>query len=191
MTSKNQQLAEITTNISLNMDDLVNVFVSDHESALDLEKARLHKAITDTRKTIESFNEQQIAAFTKQYDKATKLSPGSALNTHLYEAFKSVNLDYENRTASIVMTVFTKQSNTRLGQYSFTVALKASTVKQYTTLTTQQNELTTELQDVLHRISSISKTERKIRGFISRQKLESSGMTDLLKNTQLKKLTAL
>lgn len=191
----NQQIAaQISTNVNVGMDEVVNVFVSQYEDQLHEEKERLSKEVKANKKAIVDFDANLKSTYnqrTGQYEtnndvlgiKSTvtgvSIVTDKSQNSYRYTDVRFdqfVEIDVEVKSIDTTHDSFNK---------SFYIPLSNREVQDRKELKNIQDTSTADLANILGLIKSVSRKERQIRGKISEMKLKESGLESLLDNPDM------
>jgi uncharacterized coiled-coil DUF342 family protein len=193
--------SDITADVKVGMNEVVNVFVSQYEDNLHVEKTRLSKALKELKsrdKQLDKDIENSALANRSDYE---------MLNTivGIQSELKEVELFWDKKTASSyryncslkslpqsfielnVEVSDTDKNGSSFSKYFFGDISKAD-VDLHNEIAEGIKTTSGDLQDVLSNIKAVSRKERQIRGKISKMKLEASGYEGLLESPEMAKL---
>ena len=194
--SLNKFVKEISTNLEVGMDEVVNVFVTQYEDNLHDRKDFLQKQIKTVKKEFNDFNDDILNDVDKSLYQSENVLLG--ISTHVtnttvvwnkteeYKYKKIANLPQS--LIDISVNVMDTSNKSLSFTKSFYVSISVSNINKHNDIKSKLSDLNTELVDILVQIKSISRKERQIRGNISKMKLEQSCYDGLLEDWNLQKL---
>ena len=193
--------SDITTDVKVGMNEVVNVFVSQYEDNLHVEKSRLSKELKEFKLRDKNLTKDIEAA-----TMATR-SDYEIVNTivGIQSELKEVQLFWDKKNASTyrysrslksLPTAFieievevsdTDKNGSSFTKYFFGDITEAD-LALHNEIAEGIKQTSADLQDVLSNIKAVSRKERQIRGKISKMKLEASGYAGLLESPEMIKL---
>jgi len=182
-----KMLSNISSEVKVGMDEVVNVFVSKYEDDLYEKKNGLSKEIKML--DVEIVNEHKVLE--NLVDKKDYVLGSNVLNLVSEVKSLTVNVDEVKGEVKIVVSVGVfekdKRNYSSLNQrIEFVINNQDS--KKLFKLKNEVDNLRVELLSVMNLIKDISRKERKIRSKISEMKLKESGFETLLESKEMLKL---
>lgn len=173
---------------NVGMDEVVSVFVSKYEDNLFDRK----KDLSDQIKELKSKREN----LEKKVQKSVDVSVYEFTNevVGIESKVDKVDVNWNDNKLIIRLNVNdTSKTRSYGGTFSksINVDIEESVTLVYKSLTTDIDELSSELLEVMGLIKSVSRKERQVRGRISELKLKESGYDNLLQNEEMLKLIQL
>jgi len=174
------------TDIQISMDDVVSAFVSQYENNLYERKKELTAAI--------KAGEEQSKEFHASVRE--KLSGDSFIVALPYDLIATVSegvFNWKEEQIDFIVEIKPKEPS----RYNNSITVKkskpltAKMLKTHAKLTLELNELRAALSEVLVSLKSVARKERQVRGRIAVRKLEDSGYSNLLEDSELAKLVQL
>jgi hypothetical protein len=186
-------MTAMTTDVNVGMNEVVSVFVAKYEDGLFAKKEELSNRIrvvkgdmTDLVKNLsESVNQSKYETEVEVLGLTTKVTGVEVRWDGTYKSkkpFIEVNVGVYDNSSDRDYAAFTK---------TFNFDISKADVDLNNSLKIELETLNAELMEVMGQIKSVSRKERQIRGKISEMKLEQSGFTELLNNTEMLKLVQL
>ena len=193
-------VSDMTSDVNVGMDEVVNVFVSRYEDDLHERKKALSKELSvakanlgDFIKTLETELRVKGAGFEFniiEFGLSGAMSSSKICWTETdlsYSTRKHKSLPKNYPFGCVEIRVQSFSDDGSLDQYKF-IELETSDLDQHTELKQNVVDISTELKSILEMIKDVSRKERQIRGKISAAKLEKAGYDDLLQNDELLQL---
>jgi len=172
---------EMMLNAKVDMADIVSVFANKYEDALHKDADMARTGIKNLRLDIQNLEKESLASVN-----VSKLLVKHPLFASVKEVHHSLNSDSVNVEFSLL--------NADGGR----VATVTKSFKLLKKFTDKRDKLIRELSDVegvlttsLQKLRDLPRKERQIKARIVERKLENSGMSDLLEDTEMQNLIAL
>lgn len=202
MNTNNQVVSmdQIQANVSVGMDDLVNVFIAKYETSLIDQRNNLQSqmkevnkricdlgetALKDAKEVIKSFclenlifENSYISVWTGVNDQKTELSWDK----------KHVTFEVETIITTHVKVNWTSTSSSEV---TSAIDLHPDIIDSYNLLMEDKRVVLDGLSTINNELRDISRKERQIRGRIAERKFVASGLEDLLADQELAKLIQL
>ena len=190
--SDKQQLADVS--VKVGMDEVVSVFISQWEDKLYTKKDELAKALKKAKKNGKDVVDAIVKVGTAHGKELEQTVPGLGIKITSGE----VKVNHDDNTVSVTLTCLDTKADKNANYYyrpewaiDRAVKIDKKLWKDLKGCQDVVNNLEEELQDIAREIASISRKERKVRGVISKQKLEECGYDELLANEQINNLMLL
>ena len=186
-----KSLAEIQANVEMNMDDVVNVFVTQLETKLHDRKDSLQASIKRDKQALEDLVDQITkAADYKQFD--TELAEQQiALRGSGASLSDSDGLHLSISILIVRIWDGKIDVHNRVGSYTRRAEVSDDIKSTHEALTKQIREDSSALAETISQLSGLARKERQVRGEISKRKLAKSGMAELLEDPKLLALVQL
>ncbi len=186
---------QISANLNVGIDDVVNVFISKYEDGLIEQR-------TSKQLEVKQINEQinqvvaklnvEIDKFKEQYDQTVTIG----LITTVYSiGSAATTINWNEQTVLCQVAMATKVDGKKDAYYGsghstvrVDMVIPVDIHFEYKQLLSSKEQLLSELQELNSLLRDVSRKERQVRGRIAEQKLENLGMTDLLNEPSLLKL---
>ncbi len=174
------------TNASINMDNIVSVFITKYEKALYERKEFLSNKILRVKKEIDTTFKKELEMFVNLKKYNTVIHP--------FEINVKSNLNFDLETIVEKHTVkIICNSIDHSGHFSKEVKVSVSSdiikkAQEYLNTLTSNTE---ELTKILYDISSISRKEREVRGKIAEKALRETGFNNLFDDAAILSLIEL
>ena len=197
MSNQITTMSEISTSVTVSMEDVVNVFISQYEDGLIEKRKVLQQELTELSKqvkvVVDGIKLTAKQTLVEQVESLNKLS--SSLMSFEFQMDEDVTFNSDDKLVGyyIQSTVKVEQSKSRYNQSMTSklegyVVVSDSDVEQYKLLMDQKAEVNRQLMDINNELKDISRKERKVRGIIAERKIQETGMADLLQDQQLLQL---
>ncbi len=198
--SKKGELAAVEkligSDVAIDLDAVVSVYVSQYEDQLFTKKKELSKTIKGVKDDLKI----QEKTLERSIDKTEYDISVPVLN--LISKVESININWKNEddgyvgsTIKVEVRVSEKEKTDRWSADSLTttrkVKVSSKTLKDKTAWEKQLEGLNAELLEVMSAIKGVSRKERQVKGKISGMKLEAGGFADLLNSPDLLALVKL
>ncbi|RWZ84354.1 MAG: hypothetical protein EO766_17295 [Hydrotalea sp. AMD] len=182
-------LSQINTNITVGIDDVVNVFISRYETGLNKQRTSNQAIIKDLNVKIKAVTDS-ILDQAKQYVEIMNIE--GEVNNGIFTLFTSIGKDsYQLKIEQkhVQYKINTKiKSNTSNDHYNKETSgsiygefqISESDLEQYNDLMSQKAQITAILTQINNDLRNVGSKERQVRGQIAEQKLVSQGMQDLI-----------
>ncbi len=198
--SKKGELAAVEkligADVSIDLDAVVSVYVSQYEDQLFSKKKELSttiKGVKDDLKIQEKTLERSIDK--TEYDITVPVLNLIAKVESVTVNWKNEDDGYVGSTIKVEVEVSEKEKTGRWNADSLTttrkVKIPSKTLKDKTAWEKQLEGLNAELLEVMGSIKGVSRKERQVKGKISGMKLEAGGFADLLNSPDLLALVKL
>lgn len=180
------KLSDISTDFKLGMDDMVNVFVAEHEAKLHDMRAQKAKEVKQAKQDLSDYRKELLDKFdTGAYeDEMPKLGIRSRVVSH--------ELSVCDKRVKITLGVFTKPNDKgdehQFGYQHLSDELSDTAINELKARVALIEQCTADLQEVMSQITAIPRKERQIRGVISKRKLEEGGLSSLVSDPELMRL---
>lgn len=199
MTNQIANIEQIQTNISVGMDDLVNVFIAKYETSLIDQRIVLQDQLKGLNKVISDLGEAAIKDAKEtvkcfQLDNVDFKNGYISVITTIGDEFK---LDWENKRVSFVVrtklvsSVKVDWKQEDLAEVTSAVGLAPDVVSGYEHALEEKRVVMEGLTNINNELRDISRKERQVRGKIAERKFVASGLEDLLADQELAKLIQL
>lgn len=186
----------IGSDVSIDLDAVVSVYVSQYEDQLFTKKKDLSKTIKGVKDDLKILDK----TLERTVDKTEFDIKVPILN--LVSKVESVDVNWKNPDDGYVdsiikvqVRVSEKEKTDRWSADSLTttrkVKISSKDIKDKASWETQLDGLNTELLEVMSAIKGVSRKERQVKGKISGMKLEAGGFADLLNSPDLLALVKL
>lgn len=201
MTKQIVALEQIQLNASVNLDDVVTVFISRYETDCHNLFGEIQSGLKANKKKLADLEDAALAKIREDFVK-----PDSVICHDLLivttQSFGDVTINWALSTAQLTITLSTAaSSNCKLIHYAgkqstehsfaIQVNLHEHFVGAFKRLTEEGNKLREELMAVNAKLQQIDRKARQVKGFIAERKLADAGMMDLLENPELLQLVQL
>lgn len=199
-------LSRLTTDVNVGMEEVVGVFVSQYEETLYNRKDELQDEIKRLKKELSTLDKALLEQYNQtraNYDMTNSVLGIKAEMTGV-DLVWSRKEDYDlkggkgsNSVVKITVTVSDldkpRERYSSRGSFNkiFLIDIPETDVSKKKSLDDELSERTTDLQEVLQLIKSVSRKERQIKGRISKMKLDQAGYGELLENAELLQLIQL
>lgn len=199
MTNQIANIEQIQTNISVGMDDLVNVFIAKYETSLIDQRIVLQDQLKGLNKVISDLGEAAIKDAKEtvkcfQLDNVDFKNGYISVITTIGDEFK---LDWENKRVSFVVrtklvsSVKVDWRTDNSADVTSAVSLAPDVVSGYEHALEEKRVVMEGLTNINNELRDISRKERQVRGKIAERKFVASGLEDLLADQELAKLIQL
>lgn len=197
MTTQIANIDQIKTDVTVGMDDLVNVFIAKYETSLIDQRTKLQDQLKGLNKIIHGLGETAIKdakTIVLGFQVPTFNNGYVSINTTIGDNFK---LDWEHKHVSFTMSTVVKSLvkvdwNTESGAcVNSAVPLHSKLVEQYDQIMDEKRDVMEELTKINNDLRDVSRKERQVRGKIAERKFVASGLEDLLADQELVKLIQL
>jgi NTP pyrophosphatase (non-canonical NTP hydrolase) len=191
--TKSTNLTEITTNVTVGMDEVVSVFISQYETNLFDKKDQLSGKIKQAKAALKGLDASLVSSINRSDYEMTNSVIG------IVSKVEDVLISWKNgrvKVSTIGINVdikSTDKSDDYRSSMSKTVhvLITKQDEDEYETLTSELSSLTEELTEVMQLVKSVSRKERQVRGEISKRKLQESGLSSLLEDDSMLALVQL
>jgi uncharacterized protein YPO0396 len=199
MTKEISNIEQIQSNVTVGMDDLVNVFIAKYETSLIDKRNSLQDQLKGLNKIIVGLGETAVKD-AKELVESFKLGMINYKNGYI-EISTTVNdefkLNWEKQHVTFSITThsnsFVKVNYQSDNSATITSAIPLSTdlMSAYNNTLTEKQNIMDQLTVINNELRDISRKERQVRGRIAERKFVASGLEDLLSDQELVKLIQL
>lgn len=172
----------IKSDLTVNMSDVVSIFVSKYEDRLYEQKGQLQTQLTDLKKNQTALNDELIAEMKRKYAFHEFVNEQTGLSA------KILRVDVRQHECVTVMSV-------KHTDYSFSYdytkedALTGDFLERRHMFVQQIDEVNKKLMEVITNLKNVARKERQVRARIAEQQLEKvGGVEQLLTNEMVVQL---
>lgn len=196
-----QQIAtldQIKTNLSLDTNDLVNVFISKYEDGLIAQRTSNQALLTGLTKQIKDLSDCVLAEAKLYVNQSGVLG---TTDNDLFSLTVTVDkdkfkLEWENKYVGYILNHEMKSKTTPTGNYSHSTAgnisgryqLAEADICKYGQLMEDKSKITSTLAEINNQLRDVSRKERQVRGRLAEQKFAAAGLDELLQDQSLLQL---
>ena len=197
MTNQIANIEQIQSNLTVGMDDLVNVFIAKYETSLIDQRTVLQDKLKGLNKVISGLGETAIKdakTIVLGFQVPTFNNGYLSINTTIGDNFK---LDWEKKHVSFTVNTVVKSLvkvdwNTEGGScVNSAVPFHSDLFSAYDNAMEEKRVVMDELTKINNDLRDVSRKERQVRGKIAERKFVASGLEDLLADQELVKLIQL
>ncbi len=194
MSTQIANIEQIQSNVTVGMDDLVNVFIAKYETSLINQRNTLQDQLKDFNKIISGLGETAIndAKQAVQEFNIPKFKNGYvSIITTIGDEFK---LNWEKKHVTFDITTNVKSSvkvdyrDEQESHITSAVSLAPDIISSYEHNMEEKRLVMENLSNINNELRDISRKERQVRGQIAERKFVASGLEDLLNDQELVKL---
>lgn len=201
MTNQVALLNELTIDAKINLDDVVNVFISRYETDLTGRFETVQGQLKENAQCLKALDLEVLTRLKEDFVLENQVIH-SCFTHRTTQSFNEVVINWPAKTACLTIThTTTPNNNCKLADYyaktesknsfSINVNLYGDAVSTYERLVGEGNKLREELMSYNQQLQQVDRKARQIKGLIAERKLEQAGMTDLLQNPELAQLIQL
>lgn len=202
MSNKVAILSDLTINAQINLDDVVNVFISRYETDLTGRFDAIQADMKENGKCLKSLDLEVLTKLKEDFVLADEVIH-RCFTHETKQSFGEIVINWPSKTASLTINhVTTPLNGCKLDDYysnktenknSFKVSvnLHEHFCSAYDRLVGEGSLLREQLMAVNQQLQQVDRKARQIKGVIAERKLEQAGMTDLLQNAELAQLIQL
>ena len=194
-------MKELTVDAKINLDDVVNVFISRYETDLTGRFETTQAGLKENLKCLKALDLEVLARLKADFVVEDKVIY-SCFTHQVSQSFGEIVINWPSKTASLqVNHVTTPLNGCKLADYynkteyktsfNVNVNLYEDFCSTYDRMVGEGNVLREELMSYNQQLQQVDRKARQIKGLIAEKKLEQAGMTDLLENPELAKLIQL
>jgi len=182
-----KSISNLSANINVGIDEVVTVFVSQYEEKLFDKRKELNSELTDVKKQLQSLEEEVANTVDiKQY-----VTEGTVIGVKTEVTDVNIVWDRNSKKREPEIVVCVEVKSTFKTDYNnnfshnFKFPIDQKYVKINDGLEEDKERISSELVEINNQIKSIGRKERQVRAKVASMKLEESGYTDLLSNSDL------
>jgi len=182
-----KSISNLSANINVGIDEVVTVFVSQYEEKLFDKRKELNSELTDVTKQLQSLEEEVANTVDiKQY-----VTEGTVIGVKTEVTDVNIVWDRNSKKREPEIVVCVEVKSTFKTDYNnnfshnFKFPIDQKYVKINDGLEEDKERISSELVEINNQIKSIGRKERQVRAKVASMKLEESGYTDLLSNSDL------
>jgi hypothetical protein len=190
-------LSEVQMNVAIDMNDLVNIFVSKFEEDLIAKRDDVQKEVKSLQKDITDVIEKAKSDVQKEAELTYNVNYTQGVTKVTVTVQDNIDMNWEKSQASITLkytlTVGSNKlvdNNTRYDK-DFLIDINESVVRKYNKLMDKKQELLSELSSVNNELKDIGRKERRVRAVIAERKVSEAGYSELIHDKELVKLISL
>jgi hypothetical protein len=184
-------MSQLSTNLQVGMEDVVNVFISRLEDDLHAKREELQTAVRNLKSKVEDLTTEQ-----QNRSNEVELTSFQTPFVDITQKFNEVEVSWEKSliTVDVLTNVRSLKYETKVGYYNKEAAtvevqvqlpISSAAIAEYNQLHKDISDRTADLVKVNNELRDMSRKERKVRGVIASMKLKDMGMEDLLNEPQL------
>lgn len=182
-------LANMGSNVTIGMDDVVNAFLFKYENSLHAERTKLQTKMGVVNGLLKTLTNDVIAnaqAFINAKHimgaptKFGLVTIESKLEDDLMIGWEQMQVQFKVCIIIKSNSISTGYCHSNSSTVKGVVPIHANLLTEYTTLMAQKAALNDKLVIVNSNLRDISRKERQVRGTIAEMKLKTTGMEDLL-----------
>lgn len=186
----------IATDVSIDLDAVVSVYVSQYEDSLFIKKKDLSKQIKGIKDDLKILEKTLIQSIDKsKYDISVPVLDLISKVSSVELNWGDEDEDYADSKIVIKIDVAEKEKTERYGRNELTtkrkVAVPAKSIRDKASWEKELSGLNGELLETMSLIKGVSRKERQVKGKISGMKLDAGGFGELLNSPELLKLVEL
>lgn len=182
----------------VNMDDVVNIFISRYETSLNDQFLTTQAALKEHGKKMAALDLEALAKIKEDFVQEDTIVCSNGL-FETKQSFGQVTIlwpehviQFEIKQTSVAapgckMVSYYEVENNKT-TFNIRANLHENFVSAWKRLNEEGNQLREELMSINQKLQQVDRKARQIKGLIAEKKLESAGMTDLLNNTELAQL---
>lgn len=191
-------LNNIELNAQVNMDDVVNIFISRYETTLHDQFGQIQVALKEHSKKLAGLDLEALAKLKEDFVLADEVIARNAL-FETKQSYGDIKIIWTEGTATFEIKHVTtpvvgckmvsyQEVESNKNSFNIKVNLHEHFVSAYKRLNEEGTKLRDELLATNQKLQQVDRKARQIKGLIAEKKLEQAGMTDLLNNTELAQL---
>lgn len=194
MSKQIANIEQIQSNITVGMDDLVNVFIAKYETSLINQRNTFQDQLKDLNKIISGLSETAIKdtkSAVQEFNIPDFKNGVISIITTIGDNFK---LDWERKHVSFRITTKIK-TTVKVDYYTendtsitTAISLAPDIISSYERTMDEKRLVMENLSNINNELRDISRKERQVRGQIAERKFVASGLEDLLNDQELIKL---
>lgn len=186
-------LSAMNADVNVGMNEVVSVFVSKYEDGLFEKKEQLSKQIKVVKSQLAKLTERVLNSVNKdQYVTVISLLGLKTKVVDVSIVWDETNYSHKEKNSVYVSVgLFEDDGDYSKFNKTFVTSISREDVKENKELSENLSSLSGELIEIVSLIKSVSRKERQIRGKISEMKLEQSGFSELMSNTEMLKLISI
>lgn len=187
-----KSLDQINSNMSVGMEDVVNVFISRHEDALHSQREQYQGELKVVNSQIADLTASEVKRVTAIVKHNSEVIDNEVVRVEVGLRDDSVQLEWDKKVVNYQTEVNVKSKTLSTGYNSGgtqtvngkdTITQKA--LAEYSEMMSAKSAITEKLTVVNNGLRDLARKERKVRGIIAEKKLNSLGMEDLLQDQSL------
>ena len=189
--ASSKSLAQLTSNLQVGMEDVVNVFIARLEDSLHNQRENLQGQVRNLKTKLEELNDEQklrkddieLVSIQTQYVEISQKLDDVRVNWE--KGIVSIDVETTTKSRKYVgkSDYYDKKESTSEVQVHLSISPKA--LNEHNSLNKEIADLTAELMKVNNQLRDMSRKERQVRGVIATKKLTEMGMEDLLNDGDL------